>query len=306
MPRDIFISHRHDDRAIATVFASHFEAWGIPPAEIFRSSDPEASTVVGENLREITQALGEARLVLLVYTLAEADWGFCCYEWGLATSPNDETPDTRVVVFQMGKDKCPVSVGNVVFRLTPEDLRKFVHQFHKQRGFFRKDSAFHPTINDELLRKRADDLFRDLLALSLPVASRDQVQTYNRNTAFIVMWMDPDKPELEDVHLTIKDVCKSFGITALRADDVQHDDRITDVILEHIRSSELVIADLTGERPNVYYEVGHAHAIGKHPILVRRKGSPLHFDLAVHNVREYRNVTELRELLTKRLGALAR
>jgi type VI secretion system Hcp family effector len=136
--------------------------------------------------------------------------------------------------------------------------------------------------------------------ITLPI----QTSTYVRNSAFIVMWMDSDKPELEDVHLTIKSVCESFGISAVRADDIQHDDRITDVILDKIRTSEFIIADLTGERPNVYYEVGHAQAIGKRPMLFRRKGSVLHFDLSVHNVREYKNVTELREILSKRLEAL--
>jgi len=131
-----------------------------------------------------------------------------------------------------------------------------------------------------------------------------QLNQFIPKTAFIVMWMDPSRPELEDVHLTIKEICKQYGIVAKRADDVQHDDRITDVILEHINSSEFIVADLTGERPNVYYEVGHAHAIGKRPILLRRIGSALHFDLAAHNVREYRNVTELREILSKRFHAL--
>src|SRR5262249_16058148 len=125
-------------------------------------------------------------------------------------------------------------------------------------------------------------------------------------TAFIIMWMDPERAELEDIHKTIKEVCVYFGIQARRAGDVQHDDKITDIILDSVRTSEFVIADLTGERPEVYYEVGHAHGVVKRLILLRRKGTQLHFDLAVHTVREYRNITELRDILTKRFDSLLR
>jgi type VI protein secretion system component Hcp len=135
---------------------------------------------------------------------------------------------------------------------------------------------------------------------------KPRLNEYVPNTAFIMMWMSAAHPELDDVCHAMKEVFGSFGIKAVRTDDIQHDDKITDLILNKIATSEFLIADLTGERPNVYYEVGHAHAMGKRPFLYRKTGTELHFDLAVHNVRQYKNILELRDLLSRRLEVLVR
>lgn len=146
-----------------------------------------------------------------------------------------------------------------------------------------------------------DDIFSSKPA---PEPSPKSVENIRHGTAFVIMAIDPEKPELVDVLHAIKESCKKFGIEARRVDEIEHQDKITNIILDEIRSCEFLIADLSHERPNVYYEIGYAHALNKKPILYRRKGTKIHFDLSLHNVPEYQNTTELKQALTKRFAAI--
>ena len=46
-----------------------------------------------------------------------------------------------------------------------------------------------------------------------------------------------------------------------------------------ILSSRLVVADLTHERPNAYFELGYARGLGKTVITIARRDSNIHFDV---------------------------
>ena len=124
---------------------------------------------------------------------------------------------------------------------------------------------------------------------------------YVPNTAFVMMQIDPTNPSLDDLYNTYKECFFNFGITAIRADEIEHQEAITDKILEKIRCSEFLLADLTAERPSVYYEIGFAHALGRKVIMYRNSDTRLHFDFAGYNCPEYRNLSNLKEQLIRRL-----
>ena len=67
-------------------------------------------------------------------------------------------------------------------------------------------------------------------------------------------------------------------------------------VLSHIRGSieaaDLVIADLTEGRPNVYLEVGYAWGRSIPVIFVAKKGEELHFDVSTHKCIFYGNFTQ--------------
>jgi hypothetical protein len=80
-------------------------------------------------------------------------------------------------------------------------------------------------------------------------------------TCFVAMSFDPTLSKI--FFGPISKGIRKAGYNALRVDDKEHNNDITDEILAGIRTSKFLLADFTLHRKGVYYEAGFAEGLGK-------------------------------------------
>ena len=96
--------------------------------------------------------------------------------------------------------------------------------------------------------------------------------------AFVVMQFSSPFNELYQE--VIKSVCEKFKLNVIRADETYGPGIILTDITKQINESRLIIAEITNPNPNVFYEVGYAHALNKPTILIAESGTKLPFDVS--------------------------
>lgn len=118
----------------------------------------------------------------------------------------------------------------------------------------------------------------------------------------------PFAEKFRDIYtLGIKSVATKLGFRCERVDEIEFNDAILSRIYDGIQRADLVIAEMTGRNPNVFYEVGYAHALSKEVVLLTQKACDIPFDLAGHNHIIYTgSITSLQQRLEKRLKAFLR
>lgn len=112
------------------------------------------------------------------------------------------------------------------------------------------------------------------------VTINDFKTDYMRPEIFIVSQFGGDYDILYNE--VIKPVCEELKYNPIRGDEVVSCTLILNDIITSIRNSAIVIADITPDNPNVFYEVGYAHALNKPTILLCEKAirDKLPFDVS--------------------------
>jgi hypothetical protein len=115
----------------------------------------------------------------------------------------------------------------------------------------------------------------------------------------LVAVMIPFSPAFSAVYESLKEGIEAAGMRCLRADDIWERDHILDDVLSLIWRARVVIADLSEKNPNVFYETGIAHTLGRDTILVAQSMSDIPFDLQGIRALKYLNNGEGRAALSR-------
>lgn len=122
---------------------------------------------------------------------------------------------------------------------------------------------------------------------------------------FVLM---PFDPKFNDIYkFGIKGAADEVGAYAERIDEQIFTEGILDRIFNQIAKADVVVADMTGRNPNVFYEVGYAHALGRLVLLLTQDSNDIPFDLKHKQHTVYGGRIELLkvELVQKLSWALA-
>lgn len=94
---------------------------------------------------------------------------------------------------------------------------------------------------------------------------------------FDEVWSDRIRDLIDRSCATFK--TEGFELELERADEIAKPGRITEQIVEAIRRADLIIADITGNNPNVMFELGFADALNKPIIVLNQRLSATPFDI---------------------------
>ncbi len=98
---------------------------------------------------------------------------------------------------------------------------------------------------------------------------------------------DIRKKSDEVIKFILTPVLSEVGYQIKRADHIDKPGLITNQIIQYIINSSLVIADLTGHNPNVFYELALRHAIRTPFIQIISTGETIPFDVLPTRTIEY-------------------
>jgi hypothetical protein len=138
--------------------------------------------------------------------------------------------------------------------------------------------------------------------------------TRRRPVCFVVSPIGQTGTERHEVFAHVLDdlirpVAETAGFEIVRADEIHHTGPFLRDVVNYLATADVVVADLTGHNPNVFYELGVRHALSRRTILIAREQEDIPADLAQYRTLIYgdalANGDAIRERLAKTFAQMA-
>ncbi|RNJ46931.1 hypothetical protein B5V01_34025 [Mesorhizobium erdmanii] len=186
----------------------------------------------------------------------------------------------------------------------------------RNRFIFEHRAAFDMTQRFEFSRNhwavKDTDLFQVLLRFQraptrqMPVVFR--LEEHEAVDPLQASAMMPFAGAFNAVYAVIEQAARNAGMRCNRADNIWENHAIMQDIVSLIDRSRIVVIDCTDRNPNVFYEAGIAHTLGREVILITQNPDDVPFDLRHLRYIRYLNngegVARLQEDLTARMQAI--
>ena len=150
------------------------------------------------------------------------------------------------------------------------------------------------------------DLFQALVRHMAPRRLKPRVFMISdpeRIEPLLVSVMMPFHPGFDEVYRVLGETVERAGLKCRRADDIWENPAVMQDVVSLIDRSRVVICDCTGRNPNVFYEIGIAHTLGREVILITQSQEDIPFDLRHLRYVPYLNNAEGRKDLQRRVEA---
>ncbi len=159
------------------------------------------------------------------------------------------------------------------------------------------------TINEEF-----EDVTEEIFKESIILIEEGKYKEYKEkiidgiksNYSFFINPTDNEEVK-QNYDYVIKPTVEKYNFKIESVNEISHVKEITSIIIESIRKSRFLIADLTDEKPNCYYEVGYAHAFNKPVIILAKTGTVRHFDIQGYKWNYWTDFKNLKSFFDREL-----
>lgn len=118
----------------------------------------------------------------------------------------------------------------------------------------------------------------------------------------LVFVLTPFHEQYADTYDAISRTCTELGLRALRGDEEYVTGDLFPHILRLIVQARVIIANVDGRNPNVFYELGLAQALGKVSILIAHASDIVPFDIRTKKIILYHSYEDLQQRLRVELA----